>query len=42
MDYSPHDYAFDRIGKLEREMLALKAEMGGLRSDGDNFETGRS
>jgi len=34
MDYSPHDYAFDRISKLEREILALKAETRRLPSDG--------
>ena len=31
MDYSPHEYALDRVDAMERELLALKSEVSSLR-----------
>ena len=32
LDYSPFDYALDRIGRLEREVAVLKNELRQVRS----------
>jgi hypothetical protein len=33
MDYSPYDYALDRVGALEHEVLGLKEQVASLRRD---------
>ena len=34
MDYSPYDFALDRVGALEREVLELRDEVKTLRAHG--------
>ena len=36
MDYSPYDYALDRVGALEREVLELRDEVKTLRAVGSS------
>ena len=33
MDYSPYDYALDRVGTLEREVRELKDQVTSLQRD---------
>lgn len=33
MDYSPHEYALDRVDAMERELLALRSEVSSLRRE---------
>ena len=35
LEYTPYDYAIDRVGALEQEVLALRAEVRRLRTDRD-------
>lgn len=42
LDHSPYDYVIDRVGALEQEVRALRAEVSRLRTDRTRPETVRS
>ena len=42
LDYGPYDYAIDRVGVLEQEVLALGAKVSRLRTERTRLETVRS